>query len=252
MNNTGIVRSDQTMLAVVQSLHEMGETGVTELADHLDLSKGAVHKHLKTLEQQNFVINTNGRYKLGLKVFTYGARVKERKELSQLLEKKVDKLVKRTNEMIVASVEESGKGIFIQIRNDPYDLSRVSSLGRRYNLNVCASGKAMLAQMPNSKVREIIEQHGLAKQTDNTITSEEALFEELDKIRKNNYAINAEELREGMGAIGGAVYHPQSETFGALAISVPSHRISNEEIRQEYIDALLEAINELEIKINYG
>lgn len=250
--SAGTVKSDRTLLAVIDELHQTDEAGVTEISEKLDISKGAVHKHLKTLEELNFVVNTDGRYRLGLKFFTYGARVKERHELSQLFERKVDDLVERTNEMVVASLEEYGKGTFIDIRNDRYDLNQVSNLGQRYHLNVCASGKAMLAEFSDEKIHETIDRHGLPGHSENTITNTEDLFEDIETIRERGYATNLEELRKGISAVGAAVYHVESDTVGALAISGPSRRMTREKIQEKYVDELLEVINELELQINYG
>lgn len=250
--DAGTIKSDRTLMAILQELHESGEAGVTELSDHIDVTKGAIHKHLKTLEELNYVVNQDGQYTLGLKFFNYGAKVKENYELSHLLERKVTDLVERTNEIVAASLEEHGKGTFIDIQNDRYNLNRVSDLGGRFHLNVCASGKAMLAEFSDEEIREIINQHGLPKTSENTITTEPGLFEEIETIREQNYATNLEEFREGMSAVGAAVYHVESDTVGALSISGPSHRLTREKIQDEYAEDLLEAVNELELQMNYG
>lgn len=51
------VGATATAVRVIEALAERGETGVTELARELDLSKSAVHKHLRTLERLGYVIS---------------------------------------------------------------------------------------------------------------------------------------------------------------------------------------------------
>lgn len=251
-NEKGIVQSDQVLLEIIDSLHHLEIAGVTELAKMVGISKSAVHKHLKTLEQLNYVVNDNGTYRLGLKFFTYGAGIKATSELAQLLIPKTKELVEEVDEMVVASLEEHGKGTFIAIKNDRYNLQQASNLGDRYHLNVCASGKAMLAEYPDEKIEEIIDRYGLPQRSPNTITSREELFEDINSIRERNYSQNTEELREGLNAAGSAVKHPETGEIGALAISGPAHRITEESIKNKYSDILLEIINELELQLNYG
>lgn len=251
-DRSGLVKSDITMFDIVEALDRLEEAGVTELADHVGLSKGAVHKHLKTLEEHEYVVNEGGSYRLGFKFFSYGLGVRERNEMCQLLRPKVDQLADKTGERISASIEEHGRGTFVYIRNDDLELKQTSSPGSRFYLHECASGKAMLAKLSDEEVDAIIDEHGLPQRTDKVIADRAELFDEIDRIREQNYALNVEEMRRGMNAVGISVYHPAIDTLGALAVVGPSNRLTVENIEDQYVDALLEAANELELQIQYG
>lgn len=249
---SGVVKSDRTLFRIIDALHRLESAGVTELADEIDSSKSTVHKHLKTLEHMDYVVNEDGVYRLGLRFFTYGAGVTVQSDLAQLLESKVTDLIEKTDEIIVASLEENGIGTFIAIDNDNYNLQQASNLGSRFHLNMCASGKAILAEFSDDKIEDLVDRYGLPGNTAKTVTSREALFGDIEVIRERGYATNIEEMREGLSAVGAAVHHPITDEYGALAISGPSHRMTPETIESEYADVLLEAVNELELQMNYG
>lgn len=248
----GLVKSDLTMFDIIEALHRLEVAGVTELADHVGISKGAVHKHLKTLEERECVVNEGGSYRLGFKFFSYGAGVRERNEMCKLLRSKVDQLAEKTGERISASIEEHGRGTFVYIRNDRLELQQTSSPGSRYYLHECASGKAMLAKLPDEEIEAIVDEHGLPQRTENVISDRTELFEAIERVRERNYALNVEEMRQGMNAVGVAVYHPEIDTLGALAVVGPSNRLTVENIEDQYVDDLLEVANELELQIKYG
>lgn len=248
----GVVKSDVTMIETIGVLHELGTAGVTEIADRLDMTKGAIHKHLKTLEANDWVVNDGGSYRLGFKVFTYGFKVRERNEMCNLLRSKVDELAEDTGQRVSASIEEHGRGTFVYIRNDWLDLKQTSSPGARYHLHESASGKAMLASMTDDRIEEIVTSHGLPRRTDNTISNREELFEALDRIRERNYALNVQEMREGMNAAAVSIYHPELDTLGALAIVGPSNQLTRETLEDEYVSELMGAVNEVELQMRYG
>lgn len=248
----GVVKSDVTMINTIEALHELESAGVTEIAERLDMTKGAIHKHLKTLEANDWVVNDGGSYRLGFKVFTYGYKVRERNEMCKLLRSKVNQLAEETGQRVSASVEEHGRGTFVYIRNDWLDLKQTSSPGARYHLHESASGKAMLANMTDERIEEIVAKHGLPQRTENMISTRDELFEDIEKIRERNYALNVEEMREGMNAAAVSVYHPQLDTLGALAIVGPSNKLTRGILKDEYVPDLMGAVNEIELQMKYG
>jgi DNA-binding IclR family transcriptional regulator len=51
------VRSSEKTLRILDAIHELQGGGVTEIADHLGMSKATVHHHLSTLEDNEYIVN---------------------------------------------------------------------------------------------------------------------------------------------------------------------------------------------------
>ena len=66
------VQATETSITILEALHDLGQAGVTELSNQLSLSKGNVHKHLTTLEQNEFVVNEGGVYSLSHRFLELG------------------------------------------------------------------------------------------------------------------------------------------------------------------------------------
>jgi DNA-binding IclR family transcriptional regulator len=88
--------------------------------------------------------------------------------------------------------------------------------------------------------------------TDRTITDEDELFAELDRVRERGYSTNNEENIEGIRAVGVPVMHSEGRPIGALSISGPVHRMKGEWFDREIPDLLLGTTSELQLNIAYS
>jgi len=97
--------------------------------------------------------------------------------------------------------------------------------GIQRHLHSTAAGKAILAEMPEQRVMDIISEHELPAETEHTITDPDSLVEELDEIREHGIAYNDEESVEGLRAVGVPVRGSNGIAIGALSVSGPSNRL---------------------------
>ena len=105
--------------------------------------------------------------------------------------------------------------------------------------------------MDEDEIRRIIDLYGLPAATEETITSEEELFEQLDRIREQGYLVSRSESTPGVRAIGAPVV-PKESVIGACAIAGPAHRMDGDRLSEELPDILLSIVNELELNIAHS
>jgi DNA-binding IclR family transcriptional regulator len=110
----------------------------------------------------------------------------------------------------------------------------------------------ILANLSRSRVEQIIDRRGLPQVTENTVTSREKLYEELEEIRDREFAFNKEESVSGLRAVGVPVMTPQGDVLGTLSVSGPSNRLQDDWFHQELLKLLLGTVNEIEFKISYS
>jgi DNA-binding IclR family transcriptional regulator len=127
-----------------------------------------------------------------------------------------------------------------------------SEIGNRRPLHQLAAGKAILAALPTEEVDRIVDRRGLPSRTDNTITDEERLREELERVRERGYAFNRSESIEGLNAVGACFRDEEGWPLGALSISGPANRLTGSLFEDELPNRLLGAINEVEINLKYA
>jgi DNA-binding IclR family transcriptional regulator len=245
------VKSVRTMFRIVEFLAEADGCGVTAIANELDLAKSTVHQQLSTLRDLGYAVKEDGTYHVGLRFLSVGEQARGRKETYQLARPIVDQLVEETDERAQFLVEEHGRAIYLHTQEGEHGVKADRHPGKIRHMHSSAGGKAMLAEMSRNRVEAIVEEWGLPAETTETITARDELFDELDAISEQGYAINEEESIDGLWSIGVPV-SAHDDVVGALSVSGPRYRMESEGVQSELADLLRGTANELEIKLEYS
>lgn len=243
-----ILSTTEASLRLIETLVHEGGAEATELAEELDLAHSTVHNHLNTLSQYGYIVREGTTYNIGAKFCHIGDYVRRRKPEYLIAGDIVAELGQATKLEADFAVEENGHVISLHNELKFSDESHFLTDGRFFHVHSTASGKAMLAEYSQSRVERIIDQWGLPKKTDQTITNEEELFAELKRVREQGYATSNEEAIDGLWAIAKVVKTPMGDVCGSLNLSAPTYLHDNE-IRQSAIETLNEQVELFEERI---
>jgi DNA-binding IclR family transcriptional regulator len=243
------IKSDITLLRILQALHGAGGRTITELADDLSLAKSTVHAHVHTLAEEGYLIEGEDGFELGLRMLDLGGTVQDR-YLPELIRQKVDALALETEERAQFVVEENGVGVHLYCSYGQNAVQTNVWIGRHFPLHISAAGKAILAYLPEERRASILQGEHVAF-TDHTITDTAAIRDELEEIRANEYAINQQESTRGLRAVGVPIIDSDEDILGAISISGPTHRIKGEVLHEEIPDLILGVANEIELKLAF-
>lgn len=246
------VSTTLTSFEIIENIHKNNGGTISEIANEVGLAKSTAHRHLRTLKDAGWIVEEEGTYHLGLRFLQLGKRAQRRNTAYNLIKEKVEQIAEETGERSQFIIEENGYGLYLYTALGENAVRTDSGEGKRMLLNSISAGKAILAEMDEERVRQIIDARGLPRSTPNTITDEESLFDELKQIRELGYAINEGESTEGLRAVSVPVKGPEEEVLGAIGVSGPSHRLNYEEIETNVIDLLLGVVNEIELDIQYN
>lgn len=95
-----------------------------------------------------------------------------------------------------------------------------------------ATGRAILAWLPETELNRIIADKGLRRFTERTITSRDELIENLRLVRRHGYAVCREEFQPGVVCIGSAIRDHTGAVIGALSCLLPGMRASEEHVER--------------------
>lgn len=251
-NQVRTLKTVETSAKVLWTLKEMDGATVTQIANELDVSKGAAYNHLATLKDQRMLEQEGDIYRLGLKFVVLGEYVKRHMQLYTAARDETDNLADDTDECIHLMVEEHGEGI--QIYNARGENTVVQpyhdrNLANPDHLHYGSAGKAILAFLPDERVDRIIEEKGLPRKTQHTITDRERLFEELETIRERGYAINDEEEVIGLRAVGAPIRNSNGEVVGSVSVSGPNSRLKGDLLESELPERVMEAANIIQLNL---
>jgi DNA-binding IclR family transcriptional regulator len=248
-NEVGSVRKT---LRILELLKDLEGGRVTELANDLGMPKSTVHSHLETMENAGYIVKEGDTYHLGFRFLDLGEHVKYRNKVHSMVEPRIEALANSTGERVQFVISEHGDCVYVRIAEGEHAVSTGSRLGRRrHMLHATAAGKSILAFTDREEVQKIIDEKGLPELTENTITDEDTLFEELEAVRERGYAFNYEEHIEGLRAAAAPVREPSGTVVGAISVSGPAHRMHGEQFTEDLPENILGVCNEIELDIVY-
>jgi IclR family pca regulon transcriptional regulator len=109
----------------------------------------------------------------------------------------------------------------------------LTPVGMRIPMYCTSSGRAYLSRLPDEQVRQMLQQSARVARTPATLTEVEAIMGRIEDCRRLGYAINCEELFLGDMGIAAAVSDSRGRVLGAVHVSPPASRWTQEEARRK-------------------
>ncbi|WP_185805327.1 IclR family transcriptional regulator [Bacillus canaveralius] len=227
---------DRTFKVIEVLIGEVNGLSVTEIVHKTGLDKSAVSRILITLKDAGYV-EVDDRTRLNRLSFKFlSLTYKHIREMGieDIFYPFLEKLSERTGELIQLAVVTENGLFFIAKVEGKNTLKVASMLGEHAAYHATAVGKMALANLPNSKVIRVLGGEQLPKYTENTITDIETLFEELEKIRREDYAIANEEINKDIIAVGLPIYSNDEprRLLAAIAIAAPNFKMDRDRINE--------------------
>ncbi len=199
------------------------EKSLTKLSRETGLNKSTVFRILDTLEVLGWVTRDDktGLYRLGLGIFELGSRAVKGLDFYNISRPHLEQLVKITGQTVHLGIHDDGKVLYLNKLETPGTfISQPSSIGLRLPLHCTAMGKILLAfAVDEDKIDSIIARQGLKEYTKNTITNKRELLKELEKVKEMGYAIDNEEVQDGLCCVAAPIKEHNCKVVAAISVS---------------------------------
>ncbi len=214
-------------LEVLDCFAERDSWTLSDLAAHLNQNKATVFRVLHTLEGFGYLAKdaATGRYALGLRLQALGAAAMRNEQLRWQALPPLQDLAEATGETVHVGILHEGVVVTVQIVDGTHAVRMHSAVGKRSPAHASALGKVLMATLPDAEVDGIVARHGMARFTPNTITTQPALRERLHRIRLDGYALDEEEIEDGLRCIAAPITDRSGRPTAAVAISAPASRM---------------------------
>lgn len=244
----GIQSVDRAITLLETIADAGGEATLTEIAGRAELNISTSHHLLSTLVRRGYVAKVPGRrsYALGGRILEIGYASLRQIDLPQRAEPFINRLNETTGETVhlVTLQGDTMKTLAKREARAPGP----GSMTRPDGAHAKASGKAILAWLPEHEARRITTAQGMIRFTPNTITEWPALDEELRSVRRNFYSMDREEYQPGLICIGSAVRDHQGAVVAAISASTPIVRATEAHLKV-MCDGVVEAAHALSAEL---
>ncbi|GAA0238111.1 IclR family transcriptional regulator [Haladaptatus pallidirubidus] len=246
------VQATQRSLDIIETLWELDGARLTTLADRLELPDSTVHSHLSTLMERGYVVKSGKTYRLSLRFLQLGIYTRDLRKLHRVAKAELEELVDDVGGVASLVVEENGQGVFLHSVTSDGAVPLETTPGTHVHLHASSFGKAILANLSDTRVDEIVRRHGLPTYTDQTIANEDALRTELTETRERGIAYDDEERVAGARSVAVPVKNESGQVVGAIGASAPTGRLSDRRFTEELPERLRDASNVVELKLIYS
>src|SRR5947209_4230901 len=201
---------------------------LADLARKVALPKATVYRILTTLEGRGYLDRAaDGSYRMAKKLFDLQRTVPLEQMLHRLAQPVMERLVASCKETVNLGILDAGEVVVINTVESPQAVRMSSKIGNRRHLHSTALGKVFLAGLPDKEFLRLIRLRGLAKLTPHTLTTKPLLIAEIDKVRKQGWAMDNQENEMEGRCIGAPIADESGRVIAALSISGPVFRMDH-------------------------
>lgn len=248
-----IIQAVSHALDLLEQFHdEVDELGVTELSKRLKLHKNNVFRLLATLESRGYIEQNRvtENYRLGLKTLELGQTFIRQMGLLRQSRPVLEALVRECNETTYVAILKEFHIVYLDVVETDLTVRVVPRVGARLPAYCTAAGKVQIAYMTDEELEHYLPRE-LVPFTPNTITDKAVLRRHLAQVVEQGYAMDNEELDMGVRCVGAPIRDYTRRIVGAVSISGPSMRFSEERMEKELIPLVIKAGEEISSKLGY-
>ncbi len=207
------------------------ELSMTQIAEQIGIHKSTVHRLLKTLEKKRFVERdtATGVYRLGIQLLQMAYLTLEQNDLRRLAAPFIRRLWEEHRETVHLTVLDQADVVFLDAIESPQRVKLAAAIGQRLPAFATASGRAILAFMPEEAVQDVLK-HGMPQYTRQTRSSPEALFDELRHVQERGFALDEQEFEEGIDAVAAPIFDQSGHPMAAVSVAGPSYRLAHDRL----------------------
>lgn len=210
-----------------------GQATLSELAERAGLNVSTSHHLLSTLVARGYVSRAGARrgYFLGSKILQLSTARLRQAGLIDVAAPHLRRLNETTGETVHLATMQ-GEDLVTLVKLEAHHAARLdaATLGKSNAAHATATGKAILAWLPEREMLRVLAGKGMSRFTDHTITDVTGLIEELRHVRRNGYAVDREEFQPGVICVGAAVRDHSGGVIGSISISTPAMRADDAHI----------------------
>jgi IclR family transcriptional regulator, acetate operon repressor len=222
------ISSVDNALRLLALFREQPRVRLSDASEHLGVAHSTAHRLLAMLAYHGFVRQERDSraYVAGPSLVEIGLAAIRQMDIRLHARPVLEDLAAAFSETVHLAVLEGSTVRYLDAVESTRALRVAARTGAALPATCTASGKAMLAELPEADVAALFaDQPVLPALTDRSLTDPGALAAELRQVRERGYAVNREESEDGVASVAVAVAGPRESPAAALVVSAPVARL---------------------------
>ncbi|TPW32933.1 IclR family transcriptional regulator [Pararhizobium mangrovi] len=224
------IQSVGRALTIIEILADANEPlALNEIAALAQLNVSTCHHLVATLVGRGYVLHAgrNRGYMLSSRLNELVDMNSREIDLGEFVRPKLTALAEQLVESAQMAVLR-GTNLVTQLRADyATNVREADEFKKMTALHATATGKAILAWLPETEMVRVISQNGLTAYTERTITSLSGLIEELRNVRRNGFSVDDQELEKGVVCCGSVVRDEKGAVIASISVTFAAEKNSD-------------------------
>ncbi|MEW6424318.1 MAG: IclR family transcriptional regulator [Bacillota bacterium] len=218
---------------------------LAEISETVKLPKTTTYRILRTLEAKGLVQQNEKthEYSLGFKIFQLGSIVINQMDLRKVALPYMKDIAAKTGEAVSLNIVQEQSRVCIERIESQGIIRYYLPIGARSPLYKGATGKVLMAFLPEDEIEEIIKTQILYNPKAGNIKVD-LLRKELADIRVKGYAYTVDELGVGISTVAAPIFNYLNNLVGCINISGPVSKFTSDKV-DLYIELVKHASREI-------
>lgn len=201
---------------------------LAEVAARIGVDRAVTRRLLLTLVELGYATQTGRQFELTTRVLRLGYSYLSAAGLGSILQPYLDDLSHEIEETVSVSVLEGAEVMFVARADMPgRRMAYVVTMGMRLPAFSSASGRVLLAARTDAEIETLLSVTTIKKQTAHTILQRKALLKTIQQARTDGFAVNREELEDGLIAASVPLLNRAGKVVASLNMSASTSRMTD-------------------------
>jgi IclR family pca regulon transcriptional regulator len=235
-------------LAVLRAFSDQRRSlTIAQISHRTGISRAAVRRCLHTLCALGYAEADGNQFTLQSKVLTLGYSYLSSTPLTVSTAPYLNRISRTLNESCSLAVLQEDEILYVARSATSRIMSVSLNTGSRLPAYCTSLGRVMLAQLAPEELGAYLARVKLKAYTDKTVVSATRLRTILDEVRVAGYALNDQELEEGLRSLAVPVRGASGNVLAALNVGVQASRVSAARMIEAFLPVLQEGARELSV-----
>ena len=226
MTEKGTIQSLVKGLQIMEIVSQTKKIGIREISKILDMPPSTVSRIAHTLVKCGYLVQEPDTrdFKLSFRMFQVGKGAVKNFNVREQAICVMSDIAKQTGETVNLSILQEDNILVVEKIDSNQVIAINSRVGDLMPAYSCASGKVLLAWLPEDERKEILNKTELKAITAKTICNLPDLEKDLALVKERGYAIHDEEYNHGVLAIAAPIFGAKEKVIAAISIAAPADR----------------------------
>jgi DNA-binding IclR family transcriptional regulator len=231
------LNSPQSVTRVIQILEALcaspSPVSLAHLSRALNAPKSSIAALLRGLTEADFIIMSEGAYRLGPNAFGLGSALLEarrRLQSSDLIREGMRRLAERSAETVLFGVRDTDAETmtYVDVIESRNAVRFTVSVGDRRPLYCTAGGRVLLASTSEENLRDYLDRLKPQHLTSSTETNKSRIAIAIAAASESGVAQTVDQASDGVVGTASAIRDATGTAIGALIVAAPSSRLHDQ------------------------